>query len=123
MRFAFGNNRRDYIARYGVDHIPLRTFKRGHVQCLAVGRDRHAIATIGVVAFLPDDLVGREIESRETARCADVEPASGGVRSNALDRLNGLTAVGFPGRNTPDELMTVIGVEHENADAARFLVV
>jgi hypothetical protein len=123
VRFAFGDDGRDHVASSGIDHIPFRQIEGRHVKRLAVGGNRHAIAAVGVVPFLPDDLVGRQIEGREAARGADVEPAGGGVSGDALNRFDRLASIGFPDPNTSDELVAVIGVEYEDADPAELLVI
>src|SRR5689334_21417965 len=62
----------DHVAIAGIDHLPIRTIDRWHVNRLAVRRDSHAIATL-LVSAIPQSLFGLQIEAPELFRRAHVE--------------------------------------------------
>ena len=100
----------------------MRTFERGQINHLTVGRNRHAIAPAGI-RFLPNDLFAREIKTGQRSGRADVEAFGGCVGANALDvqRLAAFTE--SRRRNAFHEAMAVINVEDQHAVPAIFEII
>src|SRR5438876_1003095 len=83
------------------------------VEDLSVGRYSHPV-TAAIVSLFPDLLFGDEIEAAQPLGRADVElrgPCAGGY---ALDVLGHLAWRHVPGRNSLDELVSVINIEDQD---------
>ena len=57
-----------------VDDVPGVLLERRHVEHLAVGRDRHAVAALRQF-LLPERLLGDQVDAVELLRRGEVEPA------------------------------------------------
>src|SRR6266542_5133298 len=74
VRAALRLDLRDDIASRPLDDVPVRPLQRRHVEVLAVGRDRHAIAASGQ-RLLPQRLLADEVEAIELFEGREVELA------------------------------------------------
>src|SRR5262249_7819618 len=96
--------------------------ERGHIEDLAIGSDRHAIAS-SFELLVPDHLLGDEIDAGKTFDRADVELSRHGAGGDALDVLSLFARGDLPRGDPLDELVSLVDVVDENADAAILKIV
>ena len=111
------------FAGRGVDDVPGVLLERRHVEHLAVGRDRHAVAALRQF-LLPERLLGHQIDAVERFGRGEVELASvAALATDALDVVAASSRLLAVGGDALDELVPVVDVEDQDAGAAELQVV
>src|SRR6185437_16977854 len=89
---------------------------------LAIGRDRHAV-TPALIGAIPEFFARDDVHRHHAIDIADVHLAGGRAGGEALDVFDGLPLLVFQGREAFDEFVTLIDIEHQDADATPFGVI
>src|ERR1051326_8827518 len=101
-----------------VNHVPVRTAKRWHPECLPIGSERHAVTAVSVVRLFPYFLFGSQIPGGQASDGADIDHVEGSTYCDSFN-VFGRDARGIlPGRNALNETEIFIDLENQDSNTA-----
>src|SRR3954467_1449282 len=109
------------LAGGGVEHMQMCFFKGGHVQGVAIRREREAI-TSALVSFFPNQLARGEVVTTDGSRRGYVEFLRHCAGANAFDVGRTLVFVQAGGGEPFEKRVALVDVENQDAVAAVFEV-
>jgi hypothetical protein len=97
-------------------------FKRWDINDFTVRGEREAI-TAAIVKFLPQEMVGKEVQTQNSTGSADIDSFGGGICANPFYIERFAIFIQTPGGDPSQKAMIMIYVENEEPVSAVFEII